>query len=97
MKRELKWLTAVAGGVVVGWLMGTYGAGQAIAIATQQRNTERDELRDLHTEQVKAVIDAGAASMAKMQAARDEAEAQAELLTPKDVQPKPTTTDRHGK
>lgn len=81
----MKQLAAGAVGLVVGFVLATYGSGQAIAIATAERDAERDELADSHTRQVKAVIESAAKKLDKLHAERDEALAQLELLKPKAV------------
>lgn len=77
-------LTAVAG-ILLGYLMGTYGSGQYIANQTAQRDTDRDDQADLHATQVKAVIDAAADKLAGLRSERDDALAQVEALQPKVV------------
>lgn len=77
-------LTAVAG-IVLGYLMGTYGSGQYIANQTALRDSDRDEQNDKHAASVKAVIDAGAAKISEMRDERDAALATVETLQPKVV------------
>lgn len=89
MNEQMKMLAALVGGVVVGFVMATYGSGQAVANQTQARDTERDDQVDTHNAQIKTVIEKAADKIAVMRDERDEALAELETLKPK-------VTNGHG-
>lgn len=85
MNNTLKLTLPGLAGILLGFVLGTYAAGQFVANATAERDAERDDLRDGHTDQVKSVIDAAAAKLGELRVERDDALAQLEALQPKTV------------
>jgi len=89
----MKWWKWAAGavaaygvGVVMGWMAAAAGTGLAMRNAMDLR----DEQRDRMAAGLQNVIDTAAADLADMRDQLDQAQAELEAVTPKDVRNAPT-------